>query len=243
MPSVFVIGGARRLGAAIAKAAAERGFDVGITWNSDERQAEASLRSIQHRTVNGAMAKADVAQPKQLTDALESLTHDLGIPHAIILNAGVFPPTQDIATINEEDVLNTIRVNTLPIVTVSKWYYPHCHRFDAVGRIVSIGSLGAEQIWKNRLAYNVSKAALSTAIQSLARSCAPHIAINSVAPGMIVIPDEPSPNDTAASPAASIPMKRYGTTNDVVDAVMFFIQATAYISGETIRVDGGHHLL
>jgi NAD(P)-dependent dehydrogenase (short-subunit alcohol dehydrogenase family) len=243
MPSVFVIGGARRLGAAIATATADRGFDVGITWNFDEKQAEVSLRSIRQRMVSGAMAQADVAQPEQLTNALELLTHDLGMPHAIILNAGVFPPTRDISTINEEEVLNTIRVNTLPIVTVSKWYYTHCHRADAVGRIVSIGSLGAEHIWKNRLAYNVSKAALSTAVQSLARSCAPRIAINSVAPGMIIMPDEPSANDTASPPSASIPMMRFGTTNDVVDAVMFFIQATTYITGETIRVDGGHHLV
>jgi NAD(P)-dependent dehydrogenase (short-subunit alcohol dehydrogenase family) len=242
VPSIFVIGGARRLGAAISKAVASLGLDVGVTWNSSEQKAQETANSVRKNGVACALARADVIKPAELVAALDALARELGVPEAIIVNAGTFPEPMAIADVTEAHVLETLQVNTLPIVSVAQWYYANAVDRTTPGRLISIGSLGAEQIWKDRLAYNVSKAALATAVRSLARSCAPYLAVNTVAPGMIIIPDEPSPNDASAAPVSAIPMGRYGSVDDVIDAVTFFVKASPYITGQTLRIDGGHNL-
>ncbi len=243
MATIFVIGGARRLGAAISVGMAAHGYDVGLTWNSDAVRAEATATAIRQHDVRCATKRADVTHRHELIQALDDLSRDISIPEAIVVNAGVFPPPAAIHEIEETDIIEAMRVNTLPLVTVAKWLYQKSTHDSIVRRIISIGSLGAEQIWNNRLAYNASKAALATAMRSLARSSAPHIAINSVAPGMIIMPEEPSDADTSAVSVASIPMGRYGTSNDVAEAVLFLVRAPTYITGQTIRVDGGHNLV
>ncbi len=242
MTTVFVIGGARRLGAAISQGMAASGFTVGFTWHSDEARAEATATAIRQHDVRCATVRANVARPDELVNALDNLAMGVGLPDAIVVNAGVFPLPVSISNIVESDIVEAMRINTLPLITVAKWLYQKSTQDGDVRRIISIGSLGADQIWKDRLAYNVSKAALATAMKSLARSCAPRLAINSVSPGMTIMPDDPSDNDAAAPSAASIPMGRYGTPDDVVDAVRFFVTTTSYITGQTIRIDGGHNL-
>lgn len=243
MATAFVIGGARRLGKAIALSFANNGFDVGITWKGSETASHETQSELQELGVRASAAYADVANPTELARALEGLAASLGFPSVVVVNAGVFPERTPVETLNAEHLLQAVRVNTAPIVTVGSWYLTKAVESNNVGRLISIGSIGAVQIWHNRLPYNVSKAALSTAVASLARSCAPHIAVNAVAPGMIIIPDEPSVNDAAAKPALGIPMQRYGTVADVAEAVQWFAKATHYITGQTIYVDGGLGLL
>jgi len=243
MATAIVIGGARRLGKAIALSLANSGFDVGITWKSNETASLETQTELQELGVRTSAAYADVANSAELTSAMDSLTATLGFPAVIVVNAGVFPEKTPVEMLNAEHLLQAVRVNTAPIVTVGSWYLTKAVESNNLGRLISIGSIGAVQIWHNRLPYNVSKAALSTAVASLARSCAPHIAVNAVAPGMIIIPDEPSVNDAAAKPASGIPMQRYGTVADVTEAVTWFAKATHYITGQTIYVDGGLGLL
>ena len=106
-----------------------------------------------------------------------------------------------------------------------------------------MGSLGAHEIWRDRIAYNVSKSALHTMVQTLARGLAPRISVNSVAPGIIVQPNDVAEHERAGMIGIDrIPMERYGDVADVFDAVWFFATASRYITGQTIIVDGGYHL-
>jgi NAD(P)-dependent dehydrogenase (short-subunit alcohol dehydrogenase family) len=105
------------------------------------------------------------------------------------------------------------------------------------GRIVNIASLGAFQIWKDRIPYNVSKAAVVQLTKALARSLAPDIMVNAVAPGAIAIPDEPAAGGMIAP--SRIPMGRHGSTDDIFNAVYFFADTATYITGQTLIVDGG----
>ena len=98
-------------------------------------------------------------------------------------------------------------------------------------------------MWRDRIDYNVSKAALLRLVQTLARSVAPDITVNSVAPGAITGGMETTEADAAAVKVGRIPMGRYGTADDVFDAVWFLATASAYITGQTIIVDGGVHLV
>jgi NAD(P)-dependent dehydrogenase (short-subunit alcohol dehydrogenase family) len=104
------------------------------------------------------------------------------------------------------------------------------------GRIVNISSLGALKPWAHHAHYNASKAGVVMLTRALAKAWAPKISVNSVAPGVIPFDqtDRRIENLIHATPAG-----RAGTGAEVAEAVLFFLQSTQFITGQTIAVDGG----
>lgn len=242
MPIVFITGGARRIGKQLALNFARRGWDVGFTYHTSSEAAVQTLQELQQIGVRADMKRCDVANDDELTHAFQRLNETLGTPAVVISNAGIFP---DRRTINELDAAAfraTLDVNTTPLLTLAKAYHAALKN-DQQGRLIAISSLGALEVWKDRIDYNVSKSALVTLVQTLARSLAPSITVNTVAPGAIVMPDEPSSSDAAVASTDRIPMGRYGLPQDVFDAVWFFATATSYITGQLLTVDGGYRLV
>jgi 3-oxoacyl-[acyl-carrier protein] reductase len=243
MPVAFVIGGARRIGAAIVRGLASDGFDVGLTYRSSMQQAAELTSSVTDSGRRAGLYRCDVTNPTELTAAVDELTRELGPPDVIVYNVGVFPPATPVKELREDDLIDAIRINTIPLLTIARAYQRHCLASDHGGRIVVIGSLGAREIWRDRAAYNTSKAAQTTLALSLARSLAPTIRLNIVAPGAISQPHEAQESDASLVDPARIPMKRHGQATDVVDAVRYFARCSEYITGQTIVVDGGYGLV
>lgn len=243
MPVAIVVGGARRIGASIVKGLAEEGYDVGFTYHTSQAEAESLVGGLATAGVNAAVACCDVTDPDALTRALDELTTNLGHADVVISCAGVFPPATAVQELTEHHITETFRVNTLPLLTIARLYQHACRERQQSGRIVVIGSLGAREIWRDRAAYNVSKAALTTLAHSLARSLAPQICINIVAPGAIAQPLDQRDTDSSLVDVSRIPMQRHGTASDVVDAVRYFARCSPYITGQTIVVDGGYGLI
>lgn len=243
MPVVIITGGARRIGRALALRFAERGYDVGITYRRSQAEAEHTLDEIRAHGVRCGIQSCDVADDKALTLGLQRLADDLGTCDVIVSNAGVFPDPQPASSIAPDLVRSTIGVNTMPVLTIAQWYDALLTAQGRTGRLISIGSLGALELWKDRLAYNVSKSALLTMTQALARGMAPAMTVNTVAPGAILLSDDPSPADAAMARTERIPMGRHGNAADIFDAVWFYATASTYITGQLIAVDGGYHLV
>ncbi|MBS1560458.1 MAG: SDR family oxidoreductase [Bacteroidetes bacterium] len=239
MSVVFITGGGRRLGRAMALGFAERGYDVGITFHTSADEAKSTVDAIRAMGRRSHAVQADVANDAALQAAFEALVAELGIPDVVVSNAGVFPDAN--AHANAKDVRSAIDVNTLPLVTLARCI--ERHPLVGTPRLVAISSLGGMEIWKDRLAYNVSKSALNTAVRSLARSLAPHVTVNAVAPGAIEQPSERTEADKGLTHLERIPMRRYGTAADVFEAVWFFSTTTTYITGQIISVDGGYGLV
>ncbi len=239
MSVVFITGGGRRLGRAMALGFAERGYDVGITFHTSSDEARSAVDAIHAMGRRSHAVQADVATDLALQAAFDVLVAELGVPDVVISNAGVFPDAN--AHASASDVRSAIDVNTLPLVTLARCIERH----PSVGgtRLVAISSLGGLEIWKDRLAYNVSKSALNTAVRSLARSMAPQVTVNAVAPGAIEQPTERTDADKGLTQLERIPMRRYGTAADVFEAVWFFSTTTTYITGQIISVDGGYGLV
>jgi len=113
------------------------------------------------------------------------------------------------------------------------------------GRIINMGSLGGELPWTTHAHYCSSKAAVHMLTEVMAKALAPEIAVNCVAPGMIELePDSSAERHVQFMErmAAKTPMKRNGSAEDVVAAVMFFATAPQFVSGQIIYVDGGLRL-
>lgn len=242
MPSVFITGGARRIGGALARAFAQRGYDVGITYHTSAEAARATVNACTASGVRAVAHGCDVADEQALVQAFDAIVAAHGVPDVVVSNAGIFPDAMSVDALEADIIRRTIDVNTLPLVTLGKAYHHHVRATSGTGRLISISSLGAIETWRDRLPYNVSKSALLAAVHSLARSLAPAIAVNTVAPGAIRILDEPTEADNAMSRIDRIPMGRHGTTDDIMDAVWFFATCSAYVTGQFLAVDGGYHL-
>lgn len=243
MPVVWITGGARRIGKGLALLFAKSGYDVGFTYRTSVDEAMATVEEIRSLGRACSARACDVRDETDLRSALLECTSELSCPDAIVSNVGVFPARTPIATISEQDVVDAFAVNTVPLLTISRVYHELCIAHNRPGRLISMGSLGAHEIWRDRIAYNVSKSALHTMVQTLARGLAPQISVNSVAPGIIVQPDDVAEHERSGMIGVDrIPMERYGDVVDVFDAVWFFATASPYITGQTIIVDGGYHL-
>jgi len=243
MPIVWITGGARRIGKGLALRMAERGFDVGLTYNSSEKEALITAHEIELLGRRCLPLKCNVADPLALEMAITQFESTLGLANVVISNAGIFPSAKAMNQLNIAELEYTLRVNTLPLAVLAKYFYASCKLAGATGRLISIGSLGAEEIWLDRAAYNVSKSALQTLALSLARSCAPVLTVNTVAPGAITQPEDVTESDAFLIDQSRIPMQRHGTIEDIFSAVFFFSSASSYITGQTIVVDGGHRLV
>ena len=105
------------------------------------------------------------------------------------------------------------------------------------GRIVNIGSLGGLHPWATHAHYCASKAALHMLTQTMAKAWAPEVAVNCVAPGMIVT--GPEAGEGYAHFAQKTPMLRNGSVEDVAEVVLFLAHASMFLTGQIIAVDGG----
>jgi 3-oxoacyl-[acyl-carrier protein] reductase/pteridine reductase len=121
---------------------------------------------------------------------------------------------------------------------VAREALPHLRAVQ--GRIINIGSLGGLHAWAGHAHYCASKAALHMLTQGMAKSFAPEVSVNCVAPGWIEMDERSSgqPNQ-AAHFAAKTPMRRNGAADDVAQAVLFFATGPAFITGQILSVDGG----
>src|SRR3981189_3211970 len=104
------------------------------------------------------------------------------------------------------------------------------------GRIVNISSLGGLRPWAQHAHYCASKAGVIMLTKALAKAWAPAITVNSVAPGVIPFGEsDPRIDKMIAEP----PAKRSGTADEIADAVLYFLNATNFVTGQLITIDGG----
>lgn len=235
---VFITGSGRRIGRALALRFAEKGWRIALHYGSSEERARETLRDLQELGADAILLQADVRNRDEIRQGIFEASEHFGAIDVLVNNAGVYPPPVPIADVTEDLWRSVIETNLYgEFFAAQAAAAAMMERGVRDGRIVNLSSLGAFQIWKDRIAYNVSKAGVVQMTRALARALAPDIAVNSVAPGAIEIPEDPSPGKLL--PAGRIPMRRYGTTDDIFNAVWFFADGATYVTGQTLIVDGG----
>lgn len=237
MSLVFITGAARRIGKNLAINFAKKGWDVAINYNKSEKQANETLAICRSFDVKAEIYRADVSNKSEIINIFDKLIIDLGVPNVLINNAGIFPKRRSIDEISEELIDKTFGINLKGEFFTSQ-YFSQLAKPNS--RIINIASLGSIEVWKGRLPYHISKSSLLHMTRALAVELAPNISVNSVSPGAIFIPEEPA-DDSSLISVDKIPMKRYGSADDIFDAVYFFATTSNYITGQNINVDGGYH--
>jgi len=238
--SVFITGGARRLGRAIALAMAQAGARVAFTYLNSGEQAKQTLAEIERRGAKGLAISCDARQEDSVIRAIGTALETFGAMDLLVNNAGIYT-TARFEEITVEQWDNIFATNVRGPFLVSKHSLPALRR--ARGRIINLGSLGGEKPWSTHAHYCSSKAALHMLTRVMAKALAPEIAVNCVAPGMIDIADDPGPDERNEGffnrMASKTPMRRNGVADDVVNAVMYFAAASQFITGQILTVDGG----
>lgn len=227
---VLVTGAAKRIGRAIAVRLAREGARVAIHYHQSLGEAERTSAEC-----GGApLFRADLSSVSEIRGLFAEVGQVMGRLDGLVNNAARFT-TIDPLVLTEQDWDFVHSVNL-------KGTFFCCQqgallmRRGGGGRIVNISSLGGIRPWARNSHYCASKAGVIMLTRALAIRLAPDISVNSVAPG--VIPFD-TPDERIDRLVSRTPAQRAGTGDEVADAVLYFLTATTFVTGQTIAVDGG----
>lgn len=233
--TVLVTGAAKRLGRAIALAAAENGANIAITYRSSAREAGRTVVDAASFGVRAYAFECDVTDETSIRAMMKAAIAAFGRLDVLINNAANYETVRfDKLTARQWDAIFASNVRG-PFL-VSQVALPYLRK--SRGRIINLGSLGGLQAWATHAHYCSSKAALHMLTKAMAKALAPEIAVNAIAPGMIDL-GERAAKTFMRRMAKQTPMKRNGTGEEIAAAAMFFASAPHFITGQILVVDGG----
>lgn len=235
--AALVTGGAVRVGRAIARALAEDGYAVVVHYNASSDAAETLVREIEEAGGKAAAIGADLADAAAVERLAGEAVAAFGGVDVLVNNASVFPAEG----LEETDAAlfdHTIAVNLRAPFLLMRHLAPALRARR--GCVVNLGDLAGVQSWKGYAAHGVSKAGLLHLTRVAARSLAPEVRVNAIAPGTVLPPEEMDA-DQVRRLAARAPLARNGSPDDVVRALRYLLAAD-FVTGEVLAVDGGRLL-
>ena len=227
---ILVTGAARRVGRGIALRLAREGARVAIHYGGSEPEARATAAECG----DAQIFQANLERVAEIERLFQEVVQHYGRLDGLVNNAArytKFDPLQ----ITEADWDFVHSVNLKAAFFCNQQAARHMLAGEG-GRIVNISSLGGIRPWADHAHYCASKAGLIMLTRALAKAFAPKITVNSVAPGVIPFGDHSPEIDRFV---AATPAKRAGTADEIADAVVFFLSASNYITGQVMAVDGG----
>ncbi|MFI8191500.1 SDR family NAD(P)-dependent oxidoreductase [Streptomyces sp. NPDC085946] len=242
--TALVTGASRGLGAVIARRLAADGHRVAVNYRSGAEQARGVVADIRAAGGTAQVFAADVTEEAAVTELVADVTSRLGPVTTLVLNATGPQPEQDPAAVTWQAHLDQLAFFVKSPTLLMQAVLP-AMRERGGGRIIQIGSDAPERVLPEMSAYIAAKAAQHSLTECWARALGPYrITVNTVAPGWI-----PVERHAGASPAslasytADVPLRRMGDPEDVAAAVAFLASPqAAFVTGERIRVNGGHTL-
>jgi pteridine reductase len=235
----LVTGGAKRVGRAIARAAAERGAAVAITYRSSADEAEAAVREFQSLGVRACGVRCDQRRPGDVAAGVARVEEALGPVDVLVNNAAIFRKTP-FERASLEDWDEHLEVNLRGPWLFARAVGPGM-KARGGGVILNLIDVSVERPYRGYLPYTISKAGLAAMTEGLAAALAPEVRVNGIAPGTVMWAE----GFTEAQRQAVVdrtPLGRIGSPEDVAAAAMFLIEGSDYVTGAILPVDGGRRL-
>jgi pteridine reductase len=235
----LITGAAKRVGRTLALTLARNGFDIAFTYLSSQSEANSLVTEITSLNRRALSIRADLTHPEPaVADIHAAVTSHFNRLDVLVNNASLYLPADLAATTPAlMHKLNAIHLES-PLLL--------CQKFEpllraARGHVVNMVDLLAERPWPQYLPYCASKAALANLTLGLARTLAPEVTVNGIAPGVVEWPHD-YPLSEREKYLKRVPLARAGTPEDVAAALLYFVTAGAYVTGQILRLDGGRSL-
>jgi NAD(P)-dependent dehydrogenase (short-subunit alcohol dehydrogenase family) len=239
---VVLLTGARRVGAVVAEAVAGRGADVAITYNRSRDDAEATAKTVRAAGRRALVVQADVSKEEACEAMIRHVEREFGRLDVLLNMASLYEsvPFNDL-TPKEFD--RQLGVDLRGSFLASRSAVPLMRRHGG-GRIINFAdwvAASGRPRYKGYVAYYVAKAGVKALTEALALElAADQILVNAIAPGPILAPPGTSADEHAAVEKAT-PLGKWGGPGEIAKVVLALIDSD-FITGETIRVDGGRHV-
>ena len=237
---VFVTGGSRGIGKAIALKYAQNGYNVVINYVSDKTNVEELQKEFTKLNLECLIEKADVSKSEEVEKIVKKAIEKFNKIDVLVNNAGI---TRDglLMRMKEEDFDKVIEINLKGTFLVTKSVIPYMLK-KRDGKIINLASVVGVTGNAGQCNYSASKAGIIGFTKSIAKELASrNIRANAIAPGFIdtdmtsILSDE-----VKDSINVQIPMKRMGTTQEIANVAYFLgCEESSYITGQVINIDGG----
>ena len=239
---VALITGGRRIGAVVASEVARGGADIALVYRRSRAEAEETADSLRALGRRVFLVQADLSRPEACERVVDETVNALGRLDVLVNMASIYVQ-KPVDELTVEDWDNQLAVDVRATWLCARAAVPHMRRLRG-GRIINFGDWVARSgrpRYTGYLPYYVAKASVIALTEALALELAPdQILVNAIAPGPIVAPQDTS-DDEFAKVERATPLGRWGGEIEIAKAVLALIDSD-FITGETIRVDGGRHL-
>jgi 3-oxoacyl-[acyl-carrier protein] reductase len=243
MKVAIVTGSSSGIGAACAVELSKRGWSVVVNYSKSAAEAQKVVAQCQ----DAIAVQADVGEDADCRRLAQAALDKWGRIDALVNNAGTtkFVKHADLEGLSADDFLRIYRLNVVAAFQMTRACAAALKA--AKGAVVNISSVASLLGTGSSVAYGASKAALNAMSLSLARTLAPEVRVNVVAPGYVDTPWQHAMLGTDKARAAAeryasfVPLKDYARPADVADTVAWLIEGARMVTGEVLFVDGGLH--
>lgn len=233
--TVLVTGAAKRIGRSIALRLAHEGARVLVHYGGSRDEAERTAAECG----GGSMVfRANLESVDEIKVMFAEVESQAGSIDGLVNNAARFTriPALEV-TEADWDFIHSVNLKATFFCVQQAALLMRRKNTGGEGRIVNISSMGAFLAWPDHVHYCASKAGVVALTRNLAKALAPAITVNSVAPG--VIPFEEAQDERVVSMYKTTPAARPGTGEEIADAVVYFLRASNFVTGQVLQVDGG----
>ncbi len=239
---VALITGSKRIGIVVARRLAEAGTDVALVYNRSRDEAEQGADAVRAMGRRAVTVQANLASPADCERVVETTAAELGRLDVLVNMASLYKAIPfDLLSLEDWDT--QLQVDLRAAFLCAQAAVPHLRRAGG-GRIINFAdwvAASGRPRYQGYVPYYVAKRGVIALTEALALELASdHILVNCIAPGPILAPPGTKEEEITAVEQAT-PLGRWGGEDEIAKAAMFLIE-TDFVTGETIRVDGGRHV-
>jgi 3-oxoacyl-[acyl-carrier protein] reductase len=240
--TAVVLGGTGGIGLAVAQLFAQAGAAVAVVASRDLAKAKAAAATLEGADHRGYAARIELAA--ELGALARAVAAEMGGADILVNCAGFTRaiPHADLEALDDDTFDRILAVNTRAAFSAVRAFAPQL-RASGQGLVVQLSSIAATTAVGSCIAYCAAKAGMDVMGMALARALAPEIRVLSVSPGVVDTDFVPGrDHDARAKTAATTPLKRLCTPQEVAEAVLACATALRFSTGSVIQVDGGRRL-
>ena len=238
--TALITGASRGIGKAIALRLAKDGYDIAVNFNSNQETAAKTAAEIAQYGVTARIYKADTSKMDEVKAMFKAIRNDFGGLDVLVNNAGIVDDAY-LLMVNQPSLEKSLAINIQGYINCAQ---QAALRMAGAGKgiIINVSSVSSVIAVEGQTVYSATKGAVNSMTATMAKELAPRgIRVNAVAPGFVGTDMLKSiPGDLVDKYIDSIPMKRFGTAEDVANVVSSLCSDNfSYMTGQVLVLDGG----